>query len=131
LKFAFALLALTDRAITRSSNLLKLTLTSDELVLTIIALVRRVNPTMLKMSADGFDVDFTPLAGKSPLSADEQLLIRLRDSSESESTAGQLDLNTAEAHSLSLALERLEALQSWPQDVLNMSRTLRQRLDEV
>jgi hypothetical protein len=110
---------------------LKLALTSDELVLTIIALVRRVNPTMLKMSAEGFDVDFTALAGKSPLSADEQLLIRLRESSESESAPGQLDLNTAEAHSLSLSLERLEALQSWPQDVLDMSRTLRQRFDEV
>jgi hypothetical protein len=109
----------------------KLALTSDELVLTIIALVRRVNPTMLKMSGDGFDVDFTPLAGKSPLSADEQLLVKLRESSESETAAGQLDLNTVEAHSLSLALERLEALQSWPQDVLTMSRAMRQRLDEI
>lgn len=110
---------------------MKLSLTSDELVLVIIALVRRVNPTMLKMSADGFDVDFTPLAGKSPLSADEQLLIKLRQVSEDESAAGALDLNNAEAQSLSLALERLEALQSWPQDVLSMSRTLRTRLSEI
>lgn len=110
---------------------MKFSLTSDELVLIIIALVRRVNPTMLKMSGDGFDVDFTPLAGKSPLSAEEQLLIKLREASESEATSGALDLNTAEAQSLALALQSLESLQSWPQDVITMSRNLRQRLNEI
>lgn len=108
---------------------MKTDLNGDELVLIIIALVRRVNPTMLKVSGDGFDVDFTPLSGKSPLSAEEQLLIKLREASESNST--QLDLNTAEAQYLTLALQSLESLQSWPQDVITMSRTLRQRLNEI
>ena len=54
----------------------------DEMVLVIIGVVRRVNPTMLKDDRDGVSVDFTPLAGETNLSTDELLLMKLRTASE-------------------------------------------------
>ena len=101
----------------------------DELVLIIIGLVRRVNPTMLKNDSAGFSVDFTPLAGKTKLSTDEQLLNKLRAASESGAT--QVELEEPEARSLGVALERLELIQAWPADVLNMSRAIRSRLASI
>jgi hypothetical protein len=53
--------------------------TGDEIVLAIIALVRAIDPRMLKSDADGFTVDFTPLEGKKDLSSDEHLLVKLRN----------------------------------------------------
>jgi hypothetical protein len=106
-----------------------LELTGDELVLAIIGLVRAINPAMLKAENGDFTVDFSPLEGKKTLSSDEQLLIKLRVSAEAES--GSLDIEGAEARRLGTVLERLETLQSWPTDVLNMSRALRSRLATV
>ncbi len=106
-----------------------LQLTGDEAVLAIIALVRAINPRMLKSDADGFTVDFTPLEGKKELSADEQLLIKLRVGTEENSDS--LDLTDAEAQQLAARLERLEFSGNWPADVLTMSRSLRSRLTEV
>jgi hypothetical protein len=101
----------------------------DEIVLIIIGVVRRVNPTMLKDDGDGFSVDFTPLAGKTKLSTDEQLLMKLRTASESGAT--QVELEEPEARALGIALERLELIQAWPADVLNMSRAIRARLAAI
>ncbi len=102
---------------------------SDEMVLVIIGVVRRVNPTMLKNEPDGVSVDFTPLAGKKNLSTDEQLLMKLRTASESGAT--QIELAEPEARALGIALERLESLQAWPPDVLTMSRGIRARLAAI
>ncbi len=103
-----------------------LQLTSDEAVLAIIALVRAIDPRMLKSDTDGFTVDFTSLEGKQALSADEQLLIKLRIGTESNSDS--LELADAEAQLLAARLERLEKSGNWPTDVVTMSRSLRSRL---
>ena len=106
-----------------------LELNSDELLLVIIGIVRRINPAMLKTEGDGFAVDFTPLQNKTELSNDEQLLVKLRAAAESE--APSLNLDAREARQLGASLERLEQLQKWPVDVINMSRELRSKLSTV
>jgi hypothetical protein len=100
--------------------------TGDELVLAIIAIVRRVNPRMLKSEADGFSVDFSLLAQKSTYRADEQFLIRLREASESQ--AGSLEISPTEAELLASSLGLLEVVQAWPADVVGLSRGMRTRL---
>jgi hypothetical protein len=103
--------------------------TGDELVLAIIAIVRVVNPTMLKPEDGDFTVDFTPLMGKREFTSGEKLLIKLRTASESGSSS--LDLDRNEARSLAAALQRLELVQVWPIDVLNVSLGLRARLATI
>lgn len=106
-----------------------LELSGDELLLVIIGLVRRINPAMLKAEGDGFSVDFAPMIGKEKLSSDEELLVKLRTAAEAES--GSLELEADEAKTLSTSLERLEKIQKWPADVLDMSRVLRSKLSTV
>jgi len=106
-----------------------LEISGDEMLLIIMGLVRKINPAMLKAEGDGFSVDFSPLQGKTELSSDEMLLIKLRTVAESE--ASTLDIDAAEARQLGASLERLERLQSWPADVLSMSRALRSKLATV
>ena len=106
-----------------------LELSGDELLLVIIALVRRINPAMLKSEGDGFSVDFTPMIGKEKLSSDEELLVKLRTAAEAET--GSLELEADEAQTLSASLERLEKIQKWPADVLDMSRALRSKLSII
>ena len=105
---------------------MKFELTSDELILAIIGLVRAVNPKMLVADGDGFTLDFTPLVGKEVLSSDEQILVKLRAAAEADS--GSMDLDPVEARRIVATLERLETLQQWPADVLTMSRAIRARL---
>jgi len=100
--------------------------TGDELVLAIIAIVRRVNPHMLKSESDGFSVDFSLLAQKSSYRPDEQLLIRLREASESQT--GSLEISHTEAELLASSLGLLEVVQAWPADVIELSRGMRTRL---
>jgi hypothetical protein len=100
--------------------------TGDELVLAIIAIVRRVNPRMLNSEADGFSVDFSLLAQKSTYRAEEQLLIRLREASESQT--GSLEISPPEAEILASSLGLLEVVQAWPADVVELSRGMRTRL---
>jgi hypothetical protein len=107
----------------------KLELNSDELLIIIIGLVRRINPAMLKAEGDGFTVDFSPMIGKEELSSDEQLLVKLRTAAEAGDPS--LELDADEARTLSGSLERLEKLQKWPADVLEMSRGLRSKLSTV
>jgi hypothetical protein len=103
--------------------------TGDEIVLAIIALVRAIDPRMLKSDADGFTVDFTPLEGKQELSSDEHLLVKLRAATENSSEP--VDLADIEAELLATRLQLLEASGKWPEDVLTMSRSLRTRLTEI
>jgi hypothetical protein len=106
-----------------------LEISADELVLLIIGLARAINPAMLKAEKGDFTVDFSPLEGKEVLSSDEELLVKLRIATEAES--GSLDLEGSEARRLGTVLKRIETLQKWPIDVLNMSRALRTRLSTV
>jgi len=105
----------------------------DELILALVSLIRGVNPAMLRQGPEGFTVDFQPIENKQELSADEQLLLRLRAALESTVTASapSLELSVAEARRLADTLARLESLQPWPPDVLEMSRKLRERLSAV
>ena len=103
-----------------------LQLTQDETILGIIALVRDINLAMLKVDGDGFTVDFAPLSGRADLCGDEQLLVKLRAANEGSSHS--IALNDSEALRLARLLEKLEALSTWPEDVMAMSRSLRSRL---
>src|ERR1700685_441957 len=108
---------------------MKLELNSDELLLVIIGIFRRITPAMLKAEGDGFTVDFTPMIGKEELTSDEQLLVKLRTAAEAENAS--LELDAVEPRTLSAARERLEKIQKWPADVLDMSRALRSKLSSV
>jgi hypothetical protein len=108
---------------------LKFDLNGDELLLAIIALVRAINPSMLKAEQDGYSVDFSSLEGKTSLSTDEQLLVALRIAADSDTAS--LNLDQPQALRLAAVLQRLETLQSWPADVLTMSAGLRSRLASV
>jgi hypothetical protein len=106
------------------------TFTNDELILVLISLVRATHPRMLRQDADGFSVDFEPLSKKTKLTADERLLLRMRAAMDApgEPAALVLELESGEGPRLAATLAQLEALQKWPADVLEMSRSLRSRL---
>jgi hypothetical protein len=88
---------------------------------------------MLRQGPDGFAVDFDPLEKKQELSADEVLLMKFRAALEAEAdrSAYSLELAAGEGLCLAESLERLETLQRWAPDVLEMSQKLRARLAAV
>jgi hypothetical protein len=113
-----------------------MTFTSDELILALVSLVRATRPAMLRQEADGFSVDFEAIASnKTPGDAD-RLLLKMGSvmgnstpyPAENPRKSVSLDLDAAEARQIADALAKLEALQAWPQDVMDMSRALRARL---
>ena len=104
--------------------------TNDELILTLVSLIRAVDHRLLRQGPDGFTVDFATLENKQSLTEDERLLLRLRgalDASGEQSSYG-LELSTTERQRLAETLERLDRLQTWPDDVLAMSTGLQTRL---
>ena len=111
---------------------MKVEFSGDELILMLVSLVRAVDPRMLQQGPEGFSVDFQTLAAKKELTADERLLMKLREAiarAENE-TRYTLAMETAEGERLAGALERIEGLGAWAPDVLEMSRGLRRRLLE-
>ena len=112
---------------------MQIDLSGDELILALVSMVRAVDPSMLRQGAEGFEIDFQALDAKKEFSADKDLLLKLRATLERPAPAVNyaLELDTAEGRQLSQALERLESLQSWPPDVLEMSRNLRARLASI
>ena len=127
---------------------MRIEFSSDELILALVSMVRAINPGMLRQGAEGFELNFQALDAKKEFSPDEHLLLKLRaalegsvdpapspsQASPSEVEPGErlathaLELAAAEARRLGETLERLESLQPWPPDVLEMSRNLRARL---
>jgi hypothetical protein len=113
-----------------------MTFTSDELILALVSLVRATRPGMLRQEADGFSVDFEAIArSKTPERADNLLLkmgavmnSETQYPAENPTNSVSLDLDGDEARQISDALAKLELLQVWPQDVMDMSRALRARL---
>jgi hypothetical protein len=96
-----------------------------------ISLIRAVDPKMLQRGPDGFSVDFESIDKKqSPLTTDELLLLKLRAGLEGAGDMGHfsLELDATEGQRLAGTLERLEALQMWPADVLALSHSIRARL---
>ena len=120
----------------RRGNINIMTFTSDELILALVSLVRATRPGMLRQEADGFSVDFEAIArSKTPGDADRLLLKMgaVMGSStpypaENPNSSVSLDLDAAEARKIADALAKLERLQVWPEDVMDMSRALRARL---
>jgi hypothetical protein len=111
-----------------------MTFTGDELILVLVSLVRATRPSMLRQEGDGFTIDFEAIAsGKSSTDAD-RLLLKIRALMESptenapDGSSLSLDLDATEARRIVDALAKLELLQAWPEDVVNMSRALRARL---
>jgi hypothetical protein len=119
-----------------------MTFNSDELFLALIGLVRATRPAMLRQEADGFSVDFQAIASsKTPGPADRLLLkigALMENSAEAppghsneapaDNGSRSLDLDAAEARQIADALAKLERLQAWPRDVMDLSRALRTRL---
>lgn len=106
---------------------------NDELILALMSLIRATNPAMLRQGPEGITVDLESLEGKKVLSEDERLLLKLQAvlaSPDAQAVYG-LELSGAESSRLVGTLERLESLQPWPPDVLEMSRNLRARLRTV
>ena len=130
---------------------MRIEFTTDELILALVSMVRDINPGMLRQGPEGCELDFHALDAKKEFSPDENLLLKLRaaleasvDHAPSSSQASPtdvepgerlatraLELAAAEARRLGETLERLESLQPWPPDVLEMSRNLRARLAAV
>lgn len=111
---------------------MKLEFTGDELILMLVSLVRAVDPRMLQQGPEGFSVDFQALDEKKELTADERLLMKLR---EAVALAGgevgyALPIEKDEGERLAGALERIEGMGAWAPDVLEMSRVLKGRLRE-
>jgi hypothetical protein len=107
-----------------------ITFTHDELILVMISLVRATHPSMLRQEADGFTVDFAILDRKKVLDDDERLLFKVRAMLDSpvEDASRMLHLDDEESPRMLAALARLQRLQVWPADVLDMCRRLRVRL---
>lgn len=104
--------------------------TNDEAILALVSIVRVVNPRMLESGADGFTVNLAPLEKKTQLSSDEQLLLKLYAALAGESSGDdyEVELLANETQRLVETLARLEQMQDWPPDVLNLCRGMRQRL---
>lgn len=104
--------------------------TNDEAILALVSIVRVVNPRMLESGADGFTVNLAPLEKKTQLSSDEQLLLKLYAALSGESSGDdyEVGLLADEAQRLAETLARLEQMQDWPPDVLNLCREMRHRL---
>ena len=133
-----------------------MTFTNDELLLALVALVSATRPSMLHQDADGFSIDFQAIAAAENPHDSDRLLLKLgaamqgSPSGESQpgadsSAPGQgsapaaapestndaplsIDLSASEGRQIADALSKLELLQAWPHDVLDMSRALRARL---
>jgi hypothetical protein len=113
-----------------------MTFTSDELILALVSLVRASRPGMLRQEADGFSVDFEAIARSKTPGDTDRLLLKMGAvmgsstpyPAENPSTSVSLDLGAAEARQIADALAKLELLQAWPEDVMDMSRALRARL---
>jgi hypothetical protein len=106
--------------------------TGDELILTLVSLIRAVNPAMLQQGPEGFMVDFGSLDRKGDLNGDERLLLKLRAALETETPdLHAVDLAKEEGRRLAATLVELTALQNWAPDVQEMSRSLCARLAAV
>ena len=122
-----------------------MTFTSDELFLALIGLVRATRPAMLRQEADGFSVDFEAIANSKTPGPADRLLLKIgalmqkptegasENSNEApaDGSSRSLELDAAEARQIADALAKLERLQAWPRDVMDLGRALRARLASV
>jgi len=128
------------RALKKSTSLLAhkkvMTFSSDELILALVSLVRATRPGMLRQEADGFSVDFEAIARSEAPGDADRLLLKMGSVMGAETpypaknpnSSVSVDLDAGEARQIADALAKLETVQAWPQDVMDMSRALRARL---
>lgn len=103
---------------------------NDELILTLVSLIRATDPALLRHGPDGIQVDFASIERKGDLSEDERLLLRLRGALD---TAGEqesyvLELRLPDRQRLAEVLAKLNSIQNWPDDVTAMNSGLQERL---
>jgi hypothetical protein len=107
---------------------------TDELILTLVGLIRAIDPRLLRSGPNGIQIDFNSIERKDNQTEDERLLLRLRNALEQTPGEGEVDeqrmveFSGAEGRRLAVALEQLEKLQKWEPDVIAMSGSLRTRL---
>lgn len=113
------------------SDALRIECTGDELVLALLSMIQLVNPRLLRSSPDGFSVDLSALQGKTALTDEEQLVVRLHDifANAADGSMIALELGEADSRRVSEALEILELRSKWPPDVQALSCSLRTRLN--
>jgi hypothetical protein len=109
---------------------LEVNFTGDELILTLVSLIRATDPRLLRQGPQGLQVDFASFEGKPGLTEDERLLLHLRSALEAAAGDGThaLELSWAEGQRLAQTLDGLEKLQKWEPDVIVMSQRLKSRL---
>jgi hypothetical protein len=103
---------------------------SDELILTLVSLIRAIDRRLLSYGPDGFTMDFHSIERKEQPTPDERLLLRLRgalDTSGQQDSYG-LELSMGDRQRLAEALRLLDAMQQWPPDVTQLSTGLQERL---
>jgi hypothetical protein len=104
--------------------------TNDELILTLVSLIRATDPALLRHGPDGIQVDFATIERKDNPSEDERLLLRLRGALDtaSEQDSYGLELSLPDRQRLAEVLAKLNSLQKWPEDVSTMNSGLQERL---
>ncbi|MCL6481359.1 MAG: hypothetical protein K6U02_06500 [Firmicutes bacterium] len=105
--------------------------TVDELVLSLVSLIRVVDPALLQQGPDGVTLELEPLARKADLTSAERLLLKLRSALDEDrpQRSCAVQLSFEEARLLEEALVQIEALRNWPADVRRLSAALRARLN--
>jgi hypothetical protein len=102
----------------------------DELILTLVGLIRAIDPSLLRHSSEGIQIDFATIERKEHPNEDERLLLRLRGALEAaaqEESYG-LELSLPDRQRLAEVLGKLNSLQKWPDDVMTMNSGLQERL---
>jgi len=105
---------------------------TDELILTLVAMIRTIDPRLLHSGPKGIQIDFTTIERKPQHTEDERVLLRLRHALEAPGEESEdrrmVEVSMADGRRVAEALERLENLQKWEADVIAMSESLRSRL---
>ena len=83
---------------------MEVSFTTDELILTLVSLIRSTDPRLLRNGPSGIQVDFATIERKESHTEDERLLLRLRnaleDTPEAQGNAKALELSWAEGRRL-------------------------------
>jgi len=93
-------------------------------------MIQVTRPSLLTPSADGFDVDVSPLLAQKDMSDDERLVLRLYGvlSAAADAARFSVDLTAAEGERLERALALVESSRQWPVEAVALSRSVRARL---
>jgi hypothetical protein len=104
--------------------------TNDELILTLVSLIRATDPNLMRHGPDGIQIDFEKIEKKQTHTEDERLLLRLRGALDTacEQDSYGLELILTDRQRLAEVLAQLNSMKRWPGDVVAMSQSLQERL---